>query len=267
MYKLVAIDMDGTLLKNDKTISSENMDAIKRAVEHNVKIIPATGRPTKGIKKYLEQLNLISNSNYTVAFNGALVENTKSHNVIYEKLLLLNDIKYIYELGKKININIQISLKELNITPFSNEYSRKDALLNEIGLKIENFSKLSSDNHIFKVMFMDDETVLSKGIAKLPEEIYHKYTVLRSEPYYLEFMNKTTNKWYGVETAAQKLGIRKDEIICIGDSGNDIHMIKNAGLGVAMGNASDKIKNISDYVTKTNEENGVAHVINKFILK
>ncbi|MCH3964902.1 MAG: Cof-type HAD-IIB family hydrolase [Clostridium sp.] len=267
MYKLIAIDMDGTLLRNDKTISSENIAAIKEAVEHNVKIIPATGRPSKGIKKYLEQLNLISDSNYVVSLNGALVESAKSHRSIYEKLLSLDDIKYIYELGTKISTNIQVSLKESIITPVPNKYSTGDAILNGIELKIEDFCKLSPDDHIFKVMFMGDEPVLSKGIDMLPENIYHKYTVLRSEPYFLEFMNKATNKWNGVETAAKNLGIKKSEIICIGDSGNDIHMIKSAGLGVAMGNASNEIKKLSSYVTKTNEENGVAHVIYKFILK
>lgn len=267
MYKLIGIDMDGTLLKDNKTISQENIKAIQKAENHNIKIVLSTGRPIKGVKKYLEQLNLISDSNYVVAFNGALVENTISHKTIYQKLLSNCDIKYLYKLGKKINVNMQIALKETAITPILNKYSKLDARLNGIDLKIENFYKINYSTPIFKIMFMNDEASLSNGSNELPDSIYENYTVLRSETIFLEFMNKEANKWYGIRTVAEKLGIKTDEIICIGDSENDIHMIKNAGLGVAMGNAIDKIKNISDYITKTNEENGVAHVLNKFIFK
>ena len=83
---------------------------------------------------------------------------------------------------------------------------------------------------------------------------------------FLEFLDKTVNKGTGVKLLAEKLNIRQDEIICIGDAENDIHMIEFAGLGVAMGNAFDNVKRAADFITKTNEEDGVAHVIDKFIL-
>jgi len=114
-------------------------------------------------------------------------------------------------------------------------------------------------------MFMDDDYKLSHGIPNLPKDIYEKYTVVRSEPWILEFMNKSANKAEGVKTLGKKFGIDRSEVICIGDSFNDIHMIKYAGLGVAMKNALPEIKSHADYITKTNEENGVAYAINKFI--
>ncbi|MBV4431113.1 Cof-type HAD-IIB family hydrolase [Clostridium tyrobutyricum] len=265
MYKLIAIDMDGTLLKDDKTISDENIAAIKKATDNGVKIALATGRPIKGIEKYLKQLNLISDSNYAVGFNGAVVENTKNHKVISEILLSPDDIKYIHKLSRAINVNIQIALKESSITPVRNKYSELDARLNNINLYIDNFENISEDEHILKAMFMDDDYKLSHGIPNLPKDIYEKYTVVRSEPWILEFMNKSANKAEGVKTLGKKFGIDRSEVICIGDSFNDIHMIKYAGLGVAMKNAFPEIKSHADYITKTNEENGVAYAINKFI--
>lgn len=266
MYKIIAIDMDGTLLKNDKTISSENITTIKKATQNGIKVVLATGRPIKGIEKYLKQLNLISDSNYAVGFNGAVVENTGTHKVISEILLSTEDVKYIHKLSKDINVNIQIALKQSSIASKRNKYSELDARLNNITLKIGNLEELSDNEHILKVMFIDDEYKMSYGIPKLPDDIYEKYTVVRSEPWILEFMNKSANKGAGVEILAKKFGIAKSEIICIGDSFNDIHMIKYAGLGVVMGNALPEIKTYANYITKTNEENGVAYVINKFIL-
>lgn len=266
MYKLIAIDMDGTLLKDNKTISNENIEAIKKAVEHGTKVSLATGRPIKGIEKYLKQLDLISDSNYAVGFNGAVVENTMSHKIISQDTLSQDDIEFIYKLSKAPNIYPQIALKDSSVSPIKNKYSELDAYLNKITFKIGSIENVSENKNIFKFMFLGEGPDLSRCISKLPKEIYDKYTVVRSEPEILEFMNKNTNKGHGVDVLAKKFGIDKSEVICIGDSFNDVHMIKYAGLGVAMGNAATEVKNIANYVTKTNEENGVAHVINKFVL-
>jgi Cof subfamily protein (haloacid dehalogenase superfamily) len=266
MYKLIGIDMDGTLLKDDKTISAKNVETIKKAIKQGIKIVISTGRHLKGIEKYLNQLDLISNSVYAVCLNGSIVQNTKTHDSIYEKLLKIEDAKYIYNLGEKINVNVQIALKESNITPILNEYSIEDSRLTGVKFNVQDIDTIDSSEHIFKVMFMQDPEILSKSIKKLPNSIYKKYTALKSEPCFLEFINKDSNKWNGIKAVANHFGIKKDEILCIGDSGNDVAMIKHAGLGVAMGNAIPEIKKIASYITKTNEEDGVAHVIEKFVL-
>ena len=109
-----------------------------------------------------------------------------------------------------------------------------------------------------KFMMIDHPEILDECIKKIPKKFYEKYTIVRSMPFFLEFLNPNANK--GV-------GIKQDEVICVGDAGNDKHMIEYAGLGVAMGNATDDIKEIANYITRTNDEDGVAHVINKFILE
>jgi Cof subfamily protein (haloacid dehalogenase superfamily) len=140
-----------------------------------------------------------------------------------------------------------------------------EATMNNIPLIIDNPLHDKTFSPI-KIMFIDEPEILEKVIDKLPADIYKKYTVVRSAPFYLEFLNLNANKGLGVDALAKKLNIKQSEVICIGDAGNDMHMVEYAGLGVAMENAFPELKEIANYVTLSNENHGVAHVINKFIL-
>lgn len=265
MYKLIALDMDGTLLKDDKSISNENFNAIQKARENNIKVVLATGRPIKGIEKFLKELNLLSEDEYAVTFNGAVVKTTKGDHIMAKTLMTYEDLAYLYKLSKELKVNIHAHTDEECITPKSSKYSVLEAELNSIPLTEVDFDKLDENTIIVKTMFIDDEKILDRVIEVLPKELYEKYTIVRSAPYFLEFLNKASNKGTGVKLLSEKLGIKREEIICVGDADNDKHMIEYAGLGVAMGNAADSIKEIADFVTKSNEENGVAYVIDKFI--
>ncbi|GFP74709.1 sugar-phosphatase [Clostridium fungisolvens] len=265
MYKLLALDLDGTLLNNNGEISKANAKAIELAKEKGIKVVLATGRPIDGIKNYISQLNLLEDD-YVVAFNGALVQKTRDKTVIGRKGLTISDLNKIYELSKKLNVNIHIHTDKECITPKISKYSLFEAKLNSIPLKEIGFEDLQGDTVINKIMFIDEEQIIDKISGLIDEEFHDEYTVVRSLPYFLEFLNKEVNKGIGVKMLANSLGISMDEVICIGDHENDIHMIQYAGLGVAMGNAVDSLKNAADYITKSNEENGVAHVIEKFIL-
>lgn len=266
MYKLIALDMDGTLLREDKSISKETHRAIQRAKAKGVKVVLTTGRPIDGVTKALEELGLISEDDYAIAYNGALIQNTKTKAIVAQTLMSLDDIDYLYGLSDKLNVNIHALTENTCITPKWSKYSQVEADINDIPLKILDFNNLDKETTIVKIMFIDEPDHLSKVIENLPQEVYERYTVLRSAPYFLEFLDKKVNKGYGVEILANTLGIKKEEVICVGDAGNDIHMIQFAGLGVAMGNAFPEVKEIADYVTLSNEEDGVARVIDKFIL-
>ena len=114
---------------------------------------------------------------------------------------------------------------------------------------------------------IDEPEILDAGMKKLPNEVYEKYSVAKSAPFFLEFFNKEANKGVGVKLLANHLGIKREEVITVGDEMNDFSMIEYAGLGVAMGNACDKIKEISNFITDTNNNDGVAKVIEEFIIK
>ncbi|WMJ80579.1 sugar-phosphatase [Clostridium sp. MB40-C1] len=266
MYKLIALDMDGTLLKNDKTISEENLKAIKKAKEKGVKVVLSTGRPKKGIEKYLKELDLLSNEDYCITYNGSLVINTGTDEILYNKLLTHEDVHYLYDLSKKLDVNIHALTYDSCISPRLSKYTEVEVSINGINFEKIDFYNLDSSMSVIKVMFVDEPVKLSEIIDNLPEEVYEKYTVVRSAPYFLEFLDKEVNKGAGVKILAESLGINQNEVICIGDAGNDIHMIKYAGLGIAMENGFPETKKSADYITHSNEENGVAHVIDKFIL-
>ncbi|MBU3159452.1 sugar-phosphatase [Clostridium frigoris] len=266
MYKLIAIDMDGTLLNSEKKISPANFNAIQQAKDNGVKVVLASGRPLIGFKRYLEELNLVSEDNYAVAFNGALVQNSEGNEIISKTTLTLEDYKYIYSLSKKMNVNIHALTEDSVISPKDTIFTRHEAEMNHIPNNIIAVDDVPAGTTIVKVMFVDKPEVIEDVMGKIPEEVSDKYTVVRSAPFYLEFLHKSVNKGVGVAALAKKLSIKQEEVICIGDAGNDIHMIKYAGLGVAMGNAYPEVKRAANFITKTNDQDGVAFIINKFIL-
>jgi len=267
IYKLIAIDMDGTLLSNEKQISSANYDAIQQAKENGVKVVLASGRPLVGFKKYLEQLDLISEDDYAVAFNGALVQTADGGEIISKKTLTLGDYKDLYKLSKELKVNIHALTETSVIAPKDTMYTREEAAMNGIPTEIIAVEDVPSDTTIVKVMYVDAPEILDEIIQNIPEEVSSKYTIVRSAPFYLEFLDKSVNKGTGVAALAKKLNIKQEEVICIGDAGNDIHMIKYAGLGVAMGNAFPEVKKAANFITKTNEQDGVAFIIDKFIIQ
>ncbi len=266
MYKLIALDMDGTLLNDEKQISPANYDAIQTARDNGVKVVLASGRPLVGFRRYLEELNLISEDDYAVAFNGALVQSLQGGEVISKTTLTLEDYKNLYELSKELKVNIHALTETGVIAPKDNKYTRHEAEMNLISREIIAVEDVPCDTTIVKVMFVDDPLRLEEIIDKIPESISRNFTIVRSAPFFLEFLHKSVNKGAGIAALAEKLNIKQEEVICIGDAGNDIHMIKYAGLGVAMGNAFPEVKRIANFITKSNEEDGVAHVINKFII-
>lgn len=266
MYKLIALDMDGTLLNKNHKISKENKEAIKKAREKGTKVVLASGRPIDGLEKYLKELDLITEEDYVMSFNGSLVQKVKSKEAIVKTALKGSDLLYLYELSKELNVDIHGFSKLGCITPRMNPYSDIEGELNDIKVHLVDFDTINPKEDIIKVMMVDEPKKLDEAMRLLPEEVFEKYNVVKSAPYFLEFMNKETSKGTALKVLADELGLKKEEIIGVGDAGNDLDMIKYAGLGVAMGNGFEEVKAVANFITKTNEEHGVAHVIEKFIL-
>lgn len=265
MYKLIAVDMDGTLLREDKTISDRTKKAIHKAVQKGVKVVLASGRPIEGLERYLEELQLLSDEDYVMSFNGSIIQNAKTKEIVSKNILKGSDLKRLYKLAKEIGVNIHAFTKNGCVTPHMNEYSELEGRINGIQVAEIDYNTIEDDEDVIKVMMIDPEPVLEEAIKRIPKAYYDDFTVVRSAPYFLEFLNKQSSKGTGVKALGEYLGIKQEEIICIGDAGNDLDMIQFAGLGVAMGNAFEEVKEAADYVTSNNESDGVAHVIEKFI--
>ncbi len=266
MYKLIAIDMDGTLLNSKKEISKGNETAVKTAKLKGTNVVIATGRPQVGIKRYSDQLSCENCNDYQIVFNGALVINNKTNEVIYEELLNGKDVEYLYRISKDLKINIHaFNRNQECITPKMSKYTELEGSINNINVGIVDFNTIEENEKIIKIMFIDEPEILQTAIDNLPDEVYKKYSVVRSAPYFLEFLNKKAEKWKAVEALANHLNITNEETICIGDAGNDYEMVKNAGLGVAMANGFKEVLDVAKFITKDNNSDGVAYAINKYV--
>lgn len=265
MYKLIAIDMDGTLLRKDNTISERTKHSIQNTIKKGVKVVLASGRPLEGLTRYLDELNLSGHDDYVMSFNGSIVQNVRTKKIIFKRTLTGSHLKKLYALSKELGVNIHAFTKEGCITPKMSEYTAYEGHINGIEVHIVDFDSILDNEVVIKVMFVDPEEKLEQAMRLLPQSIYEEYTVVRSAPFFLEFLNKEASKGLGIKALGNYLGINQEEIICIGDANNDLDMIQFAGLGVAMGNAFESVKEVADFITKNNDEDGVALVIEKFI--
>ena len=180
MYKLIAIDMDGTLLREDKTISDRTKKVIAKAVQKGVKIVLASGRPIEGLERYLTELKLDSKDDYVMSFNGSVIQNACTKEIISKNILRGSHLKELYALSKTIGVNIHAFSNQGCITPRMNEYSQLEGRINGIEVHEVNFDTVSEEEDIIKIMFIDPEEVLEEAIKKIPQTIFEKYTVVRS---------------------------------------------------------------------------------------
>ncbi|KAE9529866.1 sugar-phosphatase [Testudinibacter aquarius] len=266
-YKLIALDMDGTLLNNEKKISERNKTAILAARQQGVYVILASGRPYIGMQQYMQQLGMTGNDDYVLCFNGAIVERAHDGYVINSKMLQGKDAKFVAQHADRVGLNVHaFSPTRGLITPKANHYTQHEADSNGIDFSLLDFSLLDDHEPIIKTMIIDPPELLDPFAAAVPTALCQRYTVVRSAPFFLEFIHPQANKGAGVAALAQHLNINPEQIICCGDAGNDLHMLQYAGLGVAMGNATEDIKAIADYIAADNNSSGVAEVIEKFVL-
>lgn len=269
MYKLIALDIDGTLLNSDKKITNEVFTSIQEAKEHGAKVVLSTGRPLPGVTPLLEELNLTDDGDYVICFNGAVVQEVKSEKVLCNLEMTVDDFNLIYdEIYKKHNTFIHINTPTNLITPneIPGKYTELEAKLNQIPIEYKSLEDIDDRITFCKIMIVDEESKLEEIIKSIPKEFYEKFTIVRSAKFFLEFLNKDANKGNALKSLCNTVNIPIENSIAVGDEENDKHMIKYAGLGVAMGNARDSIKDIADFITTSNNDHGVANVINKFIL-
>ncbi|MFS2221494.1 sugar-phosphatase [Pantoea sp. B65] len=266
--KLIAIDMDGTLLNHQHNITPGVKQAIARAREKGVYVVLATGRPHIGVERYLLELDLQQEGQFCITNNGALVQRAESGDCIAEVTLSFDDYLYFEQLSRELGVHLHALDKSQLYTANQDisEYTVHEAALTGIPLRYRRVEEMDRNLTFPKVMMIDKPELLDRAIARIPAEAYEKYTIMKSAPYYLEILNKQVNKGAGVKALADQLGLAREEVMAIGDQENDLAMLEFAGTGVAMGNAIDAVKAISQFVTKTNMEDGVAYAIEKFVL-
>ncbi|TFH90599.1 Cof-type HAD-IIB family hydrolase [Vibrio ouci] len=267
MYKLIALDMDGTLLTSEKAISHRTQQAIAQARKQGVKVVLASGRPLDGMQAKIDELDITGDSEFVVYFNGSMVKEIGSGKLIHSAMISGRDAKRVATLARELGGYCHAFSTELGlITPELNEFTDIEASINQIPVTVKDFNELDDGHPIIKAMIVAAPDTLTAISKTLPAQYREEFTVVQSAPIFLEFLNKDSNKGVGIKAIADHMGISAEHVICMGDAENDHHMIKYAGLGVAMENAMEETKAIADHITLSNNDDGVAAVIEAFVL-
>ena len=271
MIKLIAIDMDGTLLNEKKHIDKAEKEAIHEAIEAGIKIVLCTGRPLYGILPFYEELGIseLDSEGYVILNNGCSIHKTKDWKLIDQVNFTSDDIEYLYKLSESYDINFTL----VNDTYYFN-IGRKptDELIKDAGFVFSDITDISleeakSGKHkIMKIMFLGDPEIMADFQEKNEDIIKSKYSGVLSQSYVYEVFPKDNNKGTGLKKLAEKLGIKQEEVMAIGDGNNDIEMFEYANYSVAMKNATELAKKAAKYETDSNENDGVAKAIRKYAL-
>lgn len=266
--KLVTIDVDGTLINSQGEVSAHTQEVIKKAIGNGVKIVIASGRPLPGTKKFFDMFGIDnSDDQYAINYNGAMAMTT-SGKIIIRETLTLDDYKVIAKFADENGIQHQFETdKNIIVTnPLIPKFAVFEATLTSAQIWYRPMSDLEESLPVAKIMLIDEEGSINDVWNKIPDSFKEKYNIVRSHANFIEFVKKGVSKGNALKHLSEKLNIPIEETMSIGDQGNDLSMIEAAGIGVAMGNAVEEVKQAADFVTSNNDEDGVAKAIEKFVL-
>lgn len=266
-YRMIVLDLDGTLTNQDKVITPRTKEALFKLKRQGGIIVLASGRPTYGIMPLAEELGLKEDGGYILSFNGGRIIDCKSGETVFARELPAASNQKIIGLAKEHGVNILTYEGDHIITPDAgDDYVKKESEINKLPVtEIADFSGYVTFP-VVKFLMLDDGDYLSMVEPLVKASLGRDYSVYRSEPYFLEILPKGIDKAASLERLLERLCMDKKEMIACGDGYNDLSMIRYAGLGVAMDNAVLPVKNAADYVTYSNNDDGIAHVVEKFML-
>lgn len=291
MYKLIAIDLDGTLLNSYGTISEKNKEAIKKAQNMGSEVVVSSGRTIQSAKSFA---NEVGANNYLICGNGSMLYDVQNQQILYNKFLNKKKVLQIIKICEENSIFYSVYTENLTITKslnynilFYNNENKKMPDEKKTNIKImENIYQYIENNpniNVLKITICDENKIIFGGIIKklrqikdidvldvehMSRKVITAGTEERTVEYhYTEITSKDVDKWNALKMLANKLNIKQEEIMAIGDNMNDKKMIQNSGLGVIMANCTPYMKNYADQIVSNNNEDGVAEAIEKFVLK
>lgn len=266
-YQILVLDLDGTLTNHDKVITPKTKDALMKMQKLGKRIVLASGRPTYGVMPLAEELELSVYGGFILSYNGGVILDCRSGETLFSRYLPVETNAQIIDLAKEQGVNILTYEGEKILTPDDTcPYVAKEAAINK--LKIEKTEDMKSyvTFPVPKFLMLDDGDYLALVEAKVKAKLGKPFSIYRSEPYFLEIMPRGIDKAQSLERLLELIGLQKEQMAACGDGYNDLSMIQYAGLGVAMENAVLPIKNAADYITYSNNDDGIAHVVEKFMI-
>ncbi len=264
-YKMIALDLDGTLNNDEKKITPKTKAALIEAQKMGAVVVLASGRPTPGLKRESDELELEKYKGMLLSYNGGRVVHASTKEVLYEK-----------SLSKELAVRLLRHLEEFPVTPIVDDGIHyyavdPDGFMVEVESKLNNMAVRVVDNVAgtidfspVKVLIAAPNETLIPACGSIMEPFHEELSFIQSTPYFLEATMKGITKASSLQTICDLLEIRPEEVMAFGDAQNDISMLEFAGLGVAMGNACEPLKEIADEITLSNNEDGIAHTLSKY---
>ena len=265
MYKMLCLDVDGTLLNSNHKISKGTKEAIKRlSKEKDVRIILVSARMPKGIVFLQKELEI---KEPIICYSGSLVLD-KDYNIISNQYIKFNQVKEIVEEAQRCKVHVSLYKDDNWIIDDIDKWAQIEADITGIKPEIINFGKMANStkyaNGLNKILLIGDDSKISEIYKKLNIKFTKDLNIYPSKSNYLEIMNKDVSKTLAIKQLLDLYKIDRLEVIAIGDNFNDIDMLKFAEVGIAMGNAPNEVKEISNDVTSCNDEDGIVKAINKY---
>ena len=267
-YKLLVLDVDGTLLNDEREISKRTLAALLKVQQMGVRIVLASGRPTYGLMPLAKVLELGNYGGFVLSYNGCQIIKAQNGEILFERRINPEMLPYLEKKARKNGFAIFTYHDDTLITDSpDNEYIKNEALLNNLKIIREDEFSTAIDFAPCKCMLVSDKEKALIGLEQHWEKrLAGTLDAFRSEPYFLEVVPCGVNKANTLGALLEHLGVTREEVIAVGDGVCDVTMLQLAGMGVAMGHSQDSVKVCADYVTASNEEDGVALAVEKLIL-
>ena len=267
-YKLLVLDVDGTLLNDEREISKRTLAALLKVQQMGVRIVLASGRPTYGLMPLAKTLELGNYGGFVLSYNGCQIIKAQNGEILFERRINPEMLPYLEKKARKNGFAIFTYHDDTLITDSpDNEYIKNEALLNNLKIIREDEFSTAIDFAPCKCMLVSDKEKALIGLEQHWEKrLAGTLDAFRSEPYFLEVVPCGVNKANTLGALLEYLGVTREEVIAVGDGVCDVTMLQLAGMGVAMGHSQDSVKVCADYVTASNEEDGVALAVEKLIL-
>ena len=264
-YRAIALDLDGTLTNHEKVVTPKTREALLQAAANGAVIILASGRPTYGIEPVAECLELNQRGGYILSYNGGNIVNAKTGEKLFSQFLPDEVIPELYAYAKEHgHALLGYAGNEIITEMPDDQYVKEESRINKMNIrKVDNLFE-SLEPHPTKLLMTGDPTLMLKAEKELVEKLGDRMDIFRSAPFFLELVPKGIDKAKSLTRLLTKINLTPADLIAFGDGYNDLSMLKLAGMGVAMENAAPEVRAEADYVTLSNEEDGVAAALTHF---
>ena len=268
-YSIIALDLDGTLTNSEKIITPRTFDALMKAQREGVRLVLASGRPTFGIAALANQLQLADYGGYVLSYNGGRIIDWCEKTVIFSQVVDQKLVPILYDFAEKAQLPIVTYLPEAILASKNEgEYLAEEARINGMPIVVaQNFVEeaMQIAGGSTKFLIPGEPELLVQLESEMKAALSEQMEVFRSAPFFLELPPKGIDKAQSLQRLLTHLGLERESLMAFGDGFNDLSMIQFAGQGVAMANAVEEVKSIADFVTTSNEEDGIAHALEQLL--